>query len=418
MSIPQVFAAVDFWAMEPDRLERTFDALGAGATHAMGDDDEEDGDGDAMSVAGSVATIPVRGMLLKSGASDARDFGISATGYDEIGASLARAMADGSVKNIVLSIDSPGGEVAGCQMLADQISACPKPVQAHVQDLCASAAYWLAAQCEDITANRGALIGGIGVYRAVRDTSRAQENAGVKTYIVGSGGVKGHGHPGTAITPEVLADMKRVIDARCEQFSAAVATGRGISSPAAMALADGRVHMASDAHGLGLIDHVSNSPGIIPTMKIEPARMAALIKEHSARACVIADMCAADKTEAEILSHIKDAQTAELATKSEQVMAAHAALKTELENAKAAAVTDAQALKTAHAAELAAKDAALAELKGKHDALAALAKNGVTDPGEQHGGQAAELPKFTGEQARSGTIPAELLKSGKYQITE
>ncbi|WP_233873584.1 hypothetical protein [Paraburkholderia adhaesiva] len=68
------------------------------------------------------------------------------TGYDGIHANLAMALADDTVRAVVLDIDSPGGEVAGCFDLVDAIHAArgTKPLHAILTENAFSAAYAVA----------------------------------------------------------------------------------------------------------------------------------------------------------------------------------------------------------------------------------------------------------------------------------
>ncbi len=71
---------------------------------------------------------------------------------------------------MVFYIDSPGGSVAGVKELATLIAESPLQTVAVVGDLCASAAYWLASQCDQIwaispTARIGSVGGMVTYYR-------------------------------------------------------------------------------------------------------------------------------------------------------------------------------------------------------------------------------------------------------------
>lgn len=174
---------------------------------------------------------------------------------------LRMAAADGDAKNILLTIDSPGGHVAGTQSLADEVRAARaiKPVHAQIDDLGASAAYWVASQAESISANRTARIGSIGVVAVVYDESKKFSAEGVKVHVVATGPYKGSFAEGTEVTPDQLAELQREVDALNAHFLAAVRDGRGMKPSEVKALADGRVHIAKDAKDLGLIDHVRSA---------------------------------------------------------------------------------------------------------------------------------------------------------------
>jgi hypothetical protein len=76
--------------------------------------------------------------------------------------------------------------------------------------------------------------------------------------VVRSGAFKGAGEQGTPVTDEQIGEAQRRVDALNEQFLNDVSKGRRMPMEQVRALADGRVHMASAAKGLGLIDGVAS----------------------------------------------------------------------------------------------------------------------------------------------------------------
>lgn len=221
-----------------------------------------------MQLSGDVAHIHVYGVLLKSVPSWLRWFDDEVTGYDELGADLRAAMADPKVKSIRLEVESPGGMVSGLKELADALhaSAKTKKVTAHIEDVGASAAYWIASQADTITANPNAAVGSIGAYMTVWDFSKLlEEKVGIKVHLVKSGVHKGAGVFGTKVSDEQLRPMQELIDGITGSFRADVARGRGRKSDDIDEWMTGRVWRAEEAVGLGLIDKVVNggtaSPG-------------------------------------------------------------------------------------------------------------------------------------------------------------
>src|SRR5688572_13557881 len=92
-----------------------------------------------------IYVLPIHGTLVQ------RAVGLDAlsglTSYVSIARRLDAALADDSVRGIVLEIDSPGGEAAGVFDLADKIRAASavKPIWAVANDAAFSAAYALAS---------------------------------------------------------------------------------------------------------------------------------------------------------------------------------------------------------------------------------------------------------------------------------
>lgn len=205
--------------------------------------------------AGHVAVIELRGMLMKQVSSMTRG-----TSTMLARRQVRAAAADPEVSAIVLRIDSPGGTVSGTQDLADDVAAAAKkkPVVAYVEDLCASAAYWVASQAQKIYTNASALTGSIGTYGVIYDASAYAAKEGIKVHVVRAGEFKGMGEPGTEVTQKQLEDYQRVVSELNEQFLAGVARGRKMSIEKVRELADGRVHVGATAQTVGLIDGVQS----------------------------------------------------------------------------------------------------------------------------------------------------------------
>ncbi len=178
---------------------------------------------------------------------------------------LRAAVADSEVGSILLVIDSPGGTVSGTQSLADDIRAADarKPVLTHFEDLGASAAYWTGSQARRVSANRSAMIGSLGTFGVIEDTSGKAEAEGVKVHVLSTGPHKGAFVDGAPVTTEQLAEYQRIIDQLNAQFMQAVQGGRRMSDEQVRALFDGRVHLAADAKSLGLSDSVESLDGAL-----------------------------------------------------------------------------------------------------------------------------------------------------------
>ena len=176
------------------------------------------------------------------------------------------------VDAVVLMVDSPGGSTAGIDDLAAEVRklAATKPVVAYIEDLGASAAYYVASQASEIVANAGALVGSIGVYTVVEDWSAFFAREGVKVKVVRAGEFKGAGAWGTEVTEAQIAEIQRTVNGINDLFVAAVAGGRKLSKEAASKLADGRIHLAAAAKEQGLIDRVATLDDVIRGLRSSP----------------------------------------------------------------------------------------------------------------------------------------------------
>lgn len=216
--------------------------------------------GDGYRIVDGVAIVSVDGVLAKhsymvNGASQPRGTSTLAI------AQAVRAAADNpDVKAILLDVYSPGGSVEGVSEAADAVyAACDqKPVYAHANDLMASGAYFIASQADKVFTTAMGIVGSIGAYTVITDSSKAAEQLGLKVHVVKSGDMKGAGVPGSAVSEEQLSAAQSVINDITGLFVNAVARGRGISVEAAQKLADGRVHVGEAAVKLGLADKVQS----------------------------------------------------------------------------------------------------------------------------------------------------------------
>jgi signal peptide peptidase SppA len=181
---------------------------------------------------------------------------------------IRAAVRDPDVSAILLVIDSPGGTVSGTADLADEVAkaAKSKRVEAFIEDLGASAAYWVASQAGKVWANRTAAVGSIGVYSVLYDQSAAAAQLGVKVHVIRAGEFKGMGEPGTEITADQLGEAQRLVNEYNDFFVRGVASGRRLSLSATRELADGRVHIGQAAVELKLVDGLSTVEATLATL--------------------------------------------------------------------------------------------------------------------------------------------------------
>lgn len=187
---------------------------------------------------------------------------------------IRQAAADAAVLGILLMVDSPGGTVAGTHDLAAEVAraAEKKPLHAYIEDLGASAAYWVASQAARITAGPTTMVGSIGTFAVIQDLSGAAEKLGVKVHVLRAGEFKGAGTRGTEVTDEQLAEWQRIVNELNEHFVKGVAAGRKLSIDAVRSLADGRIHIGQAAVGMRLIDAVGDFQAAMDAMRSETSR--------------------------------------------------------------------------------------------------------------------------------------------------
>jgi len=203
----------------------------------------------------SIAVIPIHGTLVQ------RTAGLDAlsglTSYQSIAQQFDAALADPSVRGIVLDIDSPGGEAAGVFDLADKIHVArqTKPIWAAANDAAFSAAYALASAASRIFVTRTAGVGSIGVIALHVDQSRREANAGLSYTPILAGARKNDGSSHQPLTPEARAAIQTEVDRLYELFVLTVAEQRGAAADAIRATEAG-LFFGQDALDAGLADRI------------------------------------------------------------------------------------------------------------------------------------------------------------------
>lgn len=205
-----------------------------------------------------VAVIPVNGMLVK-GAGLFAEACMGAVNPDRIGHALSQAMAAKEVKTIVLDVSSPGGRVSFIPELAAQIRAAAqtrgKTLYAFSDQTIASAATWLASQCNECIITPSASIGSIGTYLAFMNPKVAMQMQGYSLELFSKGTHKGLGLPGRDLTQADREYLQGTVDKVNAQFVGAVKSARPKASEEA--LRDAKMYDGSDAVKQGLADGIA-----------------------------------------------------------------------------------------------------------------------------------------------------------------
>jgi ClpP class serine protease len=158
------------WLLEANTLNTILQAEKSGFNPsaeqltAFRGETSEEGGSRIMSIAGETADISIKGVLTNTPDFMAMIFGGGNTTYSDIIAAIASAEQNDSIKNIVLSVDSPGGQVSGLFNAVNAIASAKKPTEAIVINQAASAAYTLIAQADKISAfNEASGVGSVGI---------------------------------------------------------------------------------------------------------------------------------------------------------------------------------------------------------------------------------------------------------------
>lgn len=204
-----------------------------------------------------IAVLPIYGVI--SPRQNLVGMSSGGTSLDVLTQDFRAALGDPTIDGIVFDVDSPGGMVDGVDEFAAEIRASrgQKPIVAVADYMAASAAYYLAAQADELVVSPSGQVGSIGVLTAHQDFSAMYEQLGVKTTLIAHGKYKTEGNQYEPLSEEAEAEMQAKVDTWGEMFEAAVAKGRGVSvSTVRDDFGQGRMALAKAAVAAGMADRV------------------------------------------------------------------------------------------------------------------------------------------------------------------
>lgn len=259
------------WAILPERLLQIENVI---ASHMSGDKLDLkkiearlfslDGPGTAApyEVVNGSAIIPINGVLSNNPSAFERIF-FDAVSMEKIRADVLSAVNDPAVNQIVLSIDSPGGTMAGTQETANHIYSLrgDKPIIAHSSGMMASAAYYIGAAADKIyLSGDNVMAGSIGtIYRHI-DRSKQNETEGVKVTEFVSGKLKNAFTENAPLNRERSEYIQSIVNKSLETFAADLGKFRGLKQEN---MGEGQVFLGQDAVKAGIADGFSSLEDII-----------------------------------------------------------------------------------------------------------------------------------------------------------
>lgn len=162
------------------------------------------------------------------------------------------------IKGVLLFIDSPGGALAPSFELSGAIKALNEkiPVVAYAGGTMASGSYLGGVWAREIYANKGAMIGSIGVIMQGMNIQNLTDKIGISTQTVQAGEYKQAGTIMREWSELERQSLQELTDKSYELFTTEVAKARKLNINAKHSWANARVFLADDAKKLGLIDRV------------------------------------------------------------------------------------------------------------------------------------------------------------------
>lgn len=181
---------------------------------------------------------------------------------DRLMASLRDAFEDVGSRAVVLRINSPGGSPVQAGLVNDEIRRLKalhkKPVYAICEEMCASAAYYIAVAADDIYVDKASIVGSIGVLMDGFGFVGLMDKLGVERRLMTSGSNKGMLDPYSPRDPQQEQMAQAMLDQIHEQFIGVVREGRGKRLKESENTFSGLFWNGQQAVDQGLADHLGS----------------------------------------------------------------------------------------------------------------------------------------------------------------
>ena len=181
---------------------------------------------------------------------------------DALMTALRSAFEDEQAKAVVLRINSPGGSPVQAGLVNDEIRRLKalhkKKVYAVCEEMCASAAYYIAVAADDIYVDKASIVGSIGVLMDGFGFTGLMDKLGVERRLMTAGRNKGMLDPFSPRNPSQDGYAQAMLDQIHQQFIKVVKDGRGQRLKETEDTFSGLFWNGEDAVHKGLADHLGS----------------------------------------------------------------------------------------------------------------------------------------------------------------
>ena len=186
---------------------------------------------------------------------------------DRIVAGLRSAFENSATAGVILRINSPGGSPVQAGYINDEIYRLREkypniPLYAVVEDICASGGYYVAAAADKIYADKGSLVGSIGVRMDGFGFVDTMEKLGVERRLFTAGENKGFLDPFSKLDPVHVEHVRKLLADVHEQFINTVLKKRRDKLSKDPQLFSGLVWTGEQALKLGLVDEFGSAGSV------------------------------------------------------------------------------------------------------------------------------------------------------------
>jgi protease-4 len=181
---------------------------------------------------------------------------------DGLNAALVSAFEDEGAKAVVIRLNSPGGSPVQAGLINDEIRRLKakhkKKVYAVCEEMCASAAFYIAVAADEIWVDKASVVGSIGVLMDGFGFTSVMDKLGVERRLMTAGRNKGMLDPFSPRNEQQEAYAQAMLDQIHQQFIKVVRDGRGKRLKETEDTFSGLFWNGEQAVQMGLADHLGS----------------------------------------------------------------------------------------------------------------------------------------------------------------
>ncbi|MEB0261509.1 MULTISPECIES: signal peptide peptidase SppA [unclassified Mucilaginibacter] len=200
-------------------------------------------------------------IVYASGEINGGDGNDNSIGSETISKALRKVRMDDKVKAVVLRVNSPGGSSLASDVIWREVMLTKKvkPIIVSMGDVAASGGYYIACAADSIIAEPNTITGSIGIFAILPNMQKLfTDKLGLSFDGVKTGKYADLGDVSRPLTPEERAILQNSVNHGYDDFTKAVAAGRGKTQAYINSIGQGRVWTGTQALKNGLVDRLGN----------------------------------------------------------------------------------------------------------------------------------------------------------------
>src|SRR5262249_34896318 len=192
--------------------------------------------------------------------------GISAEGFNKL---LRKVASDGSIRGVIVRIDSPGGDALASDDIWREMNLLSKrkPVVISMSDAAASGGYYMAMTGAPLLAYAGTFTGSIGVVFGKPNLHGLYDKLGISQDALLRGRYADIDSEYKPLTPDARRKLREGIEQTYRDFVTKVSDARKRPVDQVEPVAQGRVWLGSQARQRGLVDELGGIDRAIDMVK-------------------------------------------------------------------------------------------------------------------------------------------------------